>query len=177
MCADVLIVDDDGLIREVSERVLTRAGFDVAVAATATQALELAADRRFDVAILDYFLGPGDYGCALIAPMRIRHPSMRIAILSGLGVLPELVQHGYAAGANLVASKANVDWVAVARCQRAAPAQPVHPAVDLDALKRQAIHGAYLVHNRNVSSTARALGMRRSNLQRVLRKAPPPQLE
>ncbi len=177
MCAHVLIVDDDELIRKVSERALTRAGFEVAVAATTTHALELVADRCFDVAILDYFLGPGDYGCALIAPMRIRNPSIRIAILSGLGVLPELVHHGYAAGADLVGSKANVDWVSVARCERAVPDHPVHPAVDLDALKRQAIHGAYLVHNRNVSSTARALGMRRSNLQRVLRKTPPPELK
>jgi len=172
----VLVVDDDALIRKVSERSLTRAGFQVIVASSAAQAHELASAHSFDAAILDYFLGPGECGVDLIAPLRSSNAVIRIAILSGLGVLPDLLRHAHAAGADVVASKASVDWIALARGDSAIPPGPIRPTVDLAAIKRDAIHGAYLVHRRNISSTARALGMKRSNLQRVLRKTPPPAL-
>jgi DNA-binding NtrC family response regulator len=69
-----------------------------------------------------------------------------------------------------------VDWAALARAEP--PAAPrLRPTVDLAAVRREFIHGAFLVHRRNVSSTARALGLNRSSLQRVLRRAPPPAQE
>ena len=45
------------------------------------------------------------------------------------------------------------------------------------AARREAIHGTLLVHGRNISDTARALGMTRSSLQRLLRKMPLPALD
>jgi len=177
----VLVVDDDALIRRVAERRLARAGFEVVVAGTAWQARYLAATEPFDVAILDYFLGPADRdpdrGTDLVGPLRARSPAIRIAVVSGLASLPDLVRHALAAGAHIVVSKTRVDWVALADGQAAAAIPPADPAVDLDVLRREAIHGTLLVHGRNVSDTARALGMTRSSLQRVLRKMPLPSLE
>jgi ActR/RegA family two-component response regulator len=172
----VLVVDDDEDIRELSELLLGRAGFRVTVAASGAEARALSNAQTFDVAFIDYFLGAREFGCDLIAPLRARNPRTRIIVVSGLGMLSELARHAYASGADLVASKSDVDWVELARADETPPPQPVRPIVDLDALKRRAIHGAYLVHRRNVSATARALGMKRSNLQRILRKTPPPTL-
>ena len=146
------------------------------VAASSAEALVLAGQRRFDVAVIDYFLGPGDCGCDLVGSLRARNPAIRITVISGLGVLSEVVCHAYSAGADRVASKNGVDWIALARGS-ASPPPPARPAVNLTALKRDVVHGAFLVHRRNVSSTARALGLSRSTLQRTLRQAPPPALE
>lgn len=173
MHENVLVVDDDSLIRRVAERILARAGFRVAVAGSAAQALALP-DPRFDVAILDYFLEAGECGCDLIAPLRNHNPSIRVVIMSGLGVLSGLIQHAHAAGADLVVSKSALDWCALAGGARPPPPKPLRPNLDLTGLKRDAVHGIYLVHHRNISSAARALGITRTSLQRVLRKMPPP---
>lgn len=172
----VLVVDDDPLIRRASARALSAAGFDVVVAGAALEALGPAGPRTFDTAILDYFLGPGECGCNLIALLRARNPRTRIVILSGLGVLPEVAQHAYRAGADLVASKPHVDWHALASGDTTTAPDSSRPAADLEAFKRAVIHGTYLVHRRNVTSTARSLGISRSSLQRMLRRNPPPDL-
>jgi ActR/RegA family two-component response regulator len=173
MGRSVLLVDDDDLIRVVGARILARAGFRPTVAQTASAALALLDALTFDAAILDYFLIPGQCGCDLIAPLRAHNPAIHVAVLSGLGDLPDVIRHAHRAGADVVASKHHIDWVGLARGE-SAPAPPPSPAVNIDALKRNAIHGTYLVHHRNMTQTARALGMKRGNLQRILRKQPPP---
>jgi two-component system, response regulator RegA len=179
MPGHVLVVDDDALFRRVAERSLTRAGFRVATADSSGRALLLAAAHLFDTAILDYFLGAGEIGCDLIAPLRARHPTIRIAILSGLGALPNVIRSAHRAGANIVASKTAIDWPALAAGDPPVPdpVPPLRPVVDLGALRRDAIHGALFVHRGNVTTTARALGMTRSSLQRVLRKMPLPVID
>jgi ActR/RegA family two-component response regulator len=172
----VLVVDDDPLMRRASARALSAAGFDVVVAGAALEALGPTGPHTFDTAILDYYLGPGECGCNLIALLRSRNPRTRIVILSGLGVLPELVQHAYRAGADLVASKPNVDWHALASGDTTNAPDSARSAIDFAAFKRAVIHGTYLVHRRNVTSTARSLGISRSSLQRMLRRNPPPDL-
>lgn len=170
----VLVVDDDPLICKVSARALAAADFDVVVAGDAMEALGPIRARSFDTAILDYFLGPGECGCDLIAPLRAHNPTIRVVILSGLGMLPDLVRHAYGAGADLVACKAQLDWLALASGGPAA-ADPSASATELGAFKRAVIHGTYLVHRRNVTSAARALGVTRTSLQRLLRRSPPPE--
>ena len=179
MRARVLVVDDDALIRKVSQRSLARAGFHVAVAGSMGEALGPPGSGagRFDAAILDFFLGPGECGCDLIAPLRAANPSIRIAILSGLGTMPDLVRHAHRAGADLVAAKTHINWPALARGETGTPPVPVASAIELEAFKRAFIHGTYIVHHRKVACTARALGISRSSLQRILRKSPPPDFE
>jgi two-component system response regulator RegA len=173
----VLVVDDDILIQKVSRTGLQRAGFEAVVAGSAAEVLAWVAVARFDTAILDYFLGDRECGCDLIAPLRARNRSIRIVVLSGLGGLAEIVRHAHDAGADVVASKGHVDWNALGRGESShPPPAPPPPTVDLAALKRDVIHGTYQVHHRNVSATARALGLTRSSLQRALRKTPPPGL-
>jgi ActR/RegA family two-component response regulator len=176
MPGHVLVVDDDALFRKVAERSLKRAGFHVMSADLTGRALVLSRDHHFDAAILDYFLGGGTTGCDLIAPLRARHPAIHIAVLSGLGALPDVIRRAHRAGADTVASKTGINWLALATGTPpdAAPAAPLRPVVDLDALRRDAIHGALFVHNGNISMAARALGLTRSSLQRMLRKMPFP---
>ncbi len=169
----VLVVDDDPLIREASARALEVADFDVVVAGAAGEALAAIGARAFDTAILDYYLGSGVCGCDLIAPLRARSPRVRVVVLSGLGMMPDLARHAYHAGADHVACKARIDWPALASGRTAAAPDPITSSTELGAFKRAVVHGTYLVHRRNVTSAARVLGVSRTSLQRLLRKIPP----
>jgi ActR/RegA family two-component response regulator len=173
----VLVVDDDVRIRTLAVRSLERAGFEAAAAASLAEALVQIDRSPFDVAILDYFLTGTECGCDLIAPLRAANPSIRIVVLSGLAILPELDRHARRSGADAVASKGRVDWRALARGELGARSAAATSPTQLEAFKRAVIHGMYLVHHRNVTSTARALGVPRTSLQRMLRRQPAPVFE
>lgn len=166
----VLVVDDDPLFLKVSRRALENAGVEVTLAGSLAEARGRMFNNRFDVAILDYFLR-GECGCDLIPILRERYPGVRVVILSGLGAIAEIIHHAHAAGADLVESKTRVDWGSLAH-GRARPATQADPALSLAGLRHEIIHGALLVHRYNISATARALGVKRSTLQRALRRTP-----
>ena len=54
----VLVIDDEEIMREILEALLTREGYDVRLAATAVEGLDLARAMPFDAAIVDVML-PG----------------------------------------------------------------------------------------------------------------------
>src|ERR687891_384768 len=54
----ILVIDDEEIMREILETLLTREGYEVRLAATATEGLELAKTLPFDAAIVDVML-PG----------------------------------------------------------------------------------------------------------------------
>jgi ActR/RegA family two-component response regulator len=172
----VLVVDDDPLILKAGARALAAAGCDVTLADTARAALAAMEGRTFDLAILDYFLGRASCGCDLIVPLRAGSPEARIVVVSGLGALPEVACHAYRAGAHLVARKASMDWSSLAKGATEGVVDTTALPDDLEAFKREIIHGTYLVYHRNVSSTARALGITRTSLQRMLRRTQPPDI-
>jgi two-component system response regulator RegA len=167
----VLVVDDDPLFLKLSRRALEHAGVEATLAGSIAEARGRMFNNRFDVAILDYFLRAGECGCDLIPSLRERYPGIRVVILSGLGAVAEIIHHAHAAGADLVESKTRVDWDALVH-GGARPAVQADPALSLAALRREIIHGALLVHRYNISATARALGIKRSTLQRALRRTP-----
>ena len=174
----VLVVDDDSLIRQVAERSLTRAGFEVATAATTWQARFLSATELFDVAILDYFLEPGERGCdshPRASGAQPGDPHRRGERPGRPARSGPLRARGWRRRS--WPARSSVNWAALAGGEPSPPAVPPRPVVNLDALRREAIHGTLLVHRRNISDTARALGMTRSSLQRVLRKMPLPVLD
>lgn len=81
----VLIADDEVLLREGLERLLTEAGFAVVgKAATGEEALALTGRTRPDVAILDIRMPPTGTDEGLVAADRIRreYPSTGVLVLS-----------------------------------------------------------------------------------------------
>jgi len=78
----VLIVDDDEGVRRTLELILERKGFDVRTATTGTEALEVAADTAFNVALLDIQL-PDRKGTELVGPLRAIQPHMGQILITG----------------------------------------------------------------------------------------------
>jgi two-component system response regulator PilR (NtrC family) len=67
--ASILVVDDEEIMREILEAVLTREGYQVHVASSGEEGLELARAQTFDAAIVDVMM-PGLDGIATLQELR-----------------------------------------------------------------------------------------------------------
>lgn len=85
--AQILAVDDDALVRRCIQRILTRAGHEVVQAAQGPDALQLAADRAFDVVIVDYELPLLD-GLEVLQRLRELQPGCLRILCTGRLDLP-----------------------------------------------------------------------------------------
>lgn len=78
----ILVVEDQELVRESLSEILIAAGYEVAAAASAEEALPLAESGTFQLLLSDLVL-PGMSGSALAAALRQRQPQLRVIIMSG----------------------------------------------------------------------------------------------
>ena len=79
----ILVVDDEPSVLEFTERALQTAGYDVVVATSGREALELVERRGpFDGFVLD-FLMPGMSGSELAVALRRSDPDARILYFTG----------------------------------------------------------------------------------------------
>jgi DNA-binding NtrC family response regulator len=87
----MLIVDDDDQLRQTLVRRFERQGTSVAEAASAEEALPLAQQEPFDVALLDLHL-PGMSGVELLAQLKERQPEMEVLMLTAHGSIETAIQ-------------------------------------------------------------------------------------
>jgi DNA-binding NarL/FixJ family response regulator len=104
----VLVVDDHAVVQWGFRLLLGRQPWmgDCAVASTPEEAVELAGQRKPDVALVDLFLGERS-GAELCEPLREVSPKTRVLLISGAGWISP--QAARAAGASGFISK---DWSA-----------------------------------------------------------------
>ncbi len=102
----VLVVDDSRGARQVVGGALGSAGFAVALAASAAEALELVAHERFDGIVLDYVLPEMD-GATLVQRIRDRGVDAPIVMLSGQATSQDQAR-ALAAGADAYFDKDDV---------------------------------------------------------------------
>ena len=65
----VLVIDDEEIMREILETLLTREGYEVRLASSGTEGLELAKSRTFDAAIVDVMM-PGIDGITTLEELK-----------------------------------------------------------------------------------------------------------
>jgi DNA-binding NtrC family response regulator len=82
----VLVVDDEGRLRDVLTRAIASWGFLVSGARSAEEALKLAQSTKFDVSIVDLNL-PGMSGIELFEKLRTDQPDHQVIVLTGFGNL------------------------------------------------------------------------------------------
>ena len=82
----VLIVDDEGRLRDVLSRAIASWGFQVASARSAEEGLRLMQASKFDISIVDLNL-PGISGIELFEKLRAIHPEHQVIVLTGFGNL------------------------------------------------------------------------------------------
>jgi CheY-like chemotaxis protein len=82
--AKILIVDDEEHVRAALKQVLERAGYEVAVAATGNEGLELMQQEGADLVITDVIM-PGIDGITTARKIREKFRDTRIIVISGGG--------------------------------------------------------------------------------------------
>lgn len=78
----ILLVDDDHFVRRVTRRALLRASHTVTEAATAKEALSIAARDSYDIVLLDQWL-PDSCGTDIIDEIRQRTAGAKIVLFTG----------------------------------------------------------------------------------------------
>ena len=96
---DILLVDDDQPLREMLTRSFEREGHRVTAVADGQAALDAAADRPYDVVLLDVALGAGPTGHDVARMLRGRRDVVPIIMLTALDSEADAVQ-GLEAGAD-----------------------------------------------------------------------------
>ena len=87
--AKILIIDDEEDVRIALKQVLERAGYEVSVAATGYEGLELMDREGADLVITDVIM-PGIDGIAAARKIREKFRNTRIVVISGGGkIAPE----------------------------------------------------------------------------------------
>jgi len=96
---DILLVDDDQPLRDMLSRSFEREGHRVTAVADGYAALRAAADRPFDVVLLDIALGAGPTGHDVARLLRSRRDVVPIIMLTALDSEADAVQ-GLESGAD-----------------------------------------------------------------------------
>ena len=102
MAVTVLIVDDSKLARIVAAKALNglQPGWVKLEAANADEAMQMTAEHKVDVALLDYNM-PGRNGLELASELRSLHPLMPIAVITA-NVQDEIIAGARAVNATFV---------------------------------------------------------------------------
>ena len=169
----LLIVDDDGPLRDRLARAMEKKGFKVMQAASVKEGISMAQNSPPAFAVVDLRLGDGN-GLEVVKEIRKKKKDSKIIMLTGYGNIPTAVAAVKAGAIDYIPKPADADDV-----ERALLALPESKAVppenpmSADRVKWEHIHRVFELCNRNVSETARRLKMHRRTLQRILSKRSP----
>src|SRR5262245_39623539 len=80
----ILVADDDRLIRLTLEAGLSLYGFRVSLARSGREALEAASEKRFDGIVSDVYMADGD-GLMVLRELRSSQPEVPIILMTAVG--------------------------------------------------------------------------------------------
>ncbi len=168
----LLVDDDDAFLRRLG-RAMERRGFAVEMAASAQAAFEAVAARAPAYAVVDLRLGDGN-GLAVVERIHAARPEARVIVLTGYGAIASAVAAVKIGAVDYLSKPADADEVVAALLAREGekPEPPENP-MSADRVRWEHIQRVYEMCDRNVSETARRLGMHRRTLQRILAKRGP----
>src|SRR5919205_152276 len=86
----VLVIDDEEIMREILEAVLTRDGYQVKLAASGAEGLELARAQPFDAALVDIMM-PGLDGIATLDELKRIDEDLAVVIITAYGSIESAI--------------------------------------------------------------------------------------
>ena len=86
----ILVADDEEIMREILETLLTRAGYDVRLASSGAEGLELARSLPFDAAIVDIMM-PGLDGIATLDELKRIDDDLAVVIITAYGSIESAI--------------------------------------------------------------------------------------
>jgi len=170
----MLIADDDERFRDRLSKALAQRGHLVHTAASADEALLVAAAQRLDRALVDLRM-PGTSGLTLIRELLGRQPWVEIVVLTGYGSIATAVEAMRLGARDYLTKPCHADRILLAF--DGDPERPSDDALEyeipsLARLEHEHIERVLRECNGNISKTARVLGLHRRTLQHKLSKFP-----
>ena len=168
-----LLVDDDEIFASVMARSLMRRGHTAEVAADGAQAQALIRAAGFDIAVVDLKL-ENESGLNLIPILKALSPALRILMLTGYASIATAVEAVKRGAENYLPKPAAADDVlrVMGLVGDGEGPEIQERPLNPDRLKWEHIQRVLAEQDNNISATARALGMHRRTLQRILAKRP-----
>ncbi len=87
----ILVVDDERDIRDGSERILTRKGYEVTKASNGEEALERVKETLFAIVLLDLKM-PGMDGLEVLRRIRQSHPEVLVIVITGYATIETAIE-------------------------------------------------------------------------------------
>ena len=169
----LLIVEDDKPFLTRLARAMEGRGYAVRIADSVAAGIAAVEDAAPAFAVIDLRLGDGN-GLDVIARLKERRPDARGVVLTGYGNIATAVSAVKLGAFDFLAKPADADEIhAALAAQRDARPQPPENPMSADRVRWEHIQRVYELCSRNVSETARRLGMHRRTLQRILAKRAP----
>jgi len=169
----LLILDDDRPFRERLARAMQSRGFEVLVAETVREGIQIAKDRSPAYAVIDLKLEDGN-GLDVVETLHQTRPNTRVVVLTGFGNIATAVAAVKFGAIDYLPKPADADDImaALLAAPGAKPNPPENP-MSADRVRWEHIQRVYELCGHNVSETARRLNMHRRTLQRILAKRSP----
>jgi len=169
----LLILDDDRPFRERLARAMQSRGFEVLVAETVREGMQIAKDRSPAYAVIDLKLEDGN-GLDVVETLHQTRPNTRVVVLTGFGNIATAVAAVKFGAIDYLPKPADADDImaALLAAPGAKPNPPENP-MSADRVRWEHIQRVYELCGHNVSETARRLNMHRRTLQRILAKRSP----
>ncbi|CAN7576988.1 ActR/PrrA/RegA family redox response regulator transcription factor [Bosea sp. LjRoot90] len=169
----LLLVDDDKPFLNRLARAMEGRGYSVRIAESVEAGLAAVEEEAPAFAVIDLRLGDGN-GLDVIARLKEKRPDARGVVLTGYGNIATAVSAVKLGAFDFLAKPADADEIhsALAAGPNARPVPPENP-MSADRVRWEHIQRVYELCSRNVSETARRLGMHRRTLQRILAKRAP----
>ena len=169
----LLLVDDDKPFLTRLARAMESRGYAVRTAESVQAGIAEVEAAAPAFAVIDLRLADGN-GLDVIARLKERRPDARGIVLTGYGNIATAVSAVKLGAFDFLAKPADADEIhsALAAARDARPLPPENP-MSADRVRWEHIQRVYELCNRNVSETARRLGMHRRTLQRILAKRAP----
>jgi two-component system response regulator RegA len=169
----ILIVDDDEAFLKRLAKAMERRGFTPEIAETVAQGKAIAQSRPPAFAVIDLRLQDGN-GLDVIETLQARRPDCRAVVLTGYGAIATAVAAVKIGAVDYLSKPADADDITMAllASPEALPPPSENP-MSADRVRWEHIQRVYEQCDRNVSETARRLGMHRRTLQRILAKRSP----
>ncbi len=100
----ILVVDDEGQVRDLLALYFRKHGYEVSAAATSAETLRSVEARQPDLVVLDIGLDQED-GLKLLETLKRRFSKVKVVMLTGMGFVEELLQEAQQKGADGYVSK------------------------------------------------------------------------
>ena len=169
MIPTLIVIDDDAPLRRALKRAMERRGFKVREHAPGATALAAIDELKPEAAIVEMRLTEGTVR-EVIGRLRAANPSVRILVLTGYGSVESAVAAARLGVADYLAKPADATVIEAVLSGRPRQHLASHTFLRPEQQEFNYLLAMFEHHDRNMSETARAIGMHRRTLQRILRR-------